>query len=595
MDILKYPKNIDENIRFRAKLLAACEKDAELQAYVDELCSRDPVLWIDLFCWTKNLDKDPAIYPFICYDFQEDFIRKIVSAIDGKRDILLEKSREMGASWMVLYVFTHKWKYEDGSDFRVGSRKEEFVDKARVMDTLFEKMRLVIEKMPLWMLPKDYTWRIDSTYMKIHNPQLGNTIIGESANEDFGSGGRSKAVLLDEFSKWDVGIADAAWTATGDVTKCRIPVSTPKGSGNKFAMLANGTNIKIEKVTLPWVLHPIKGKGLYLFDRNGEKIPIKSKEEAVELWDMYREEVIPGMKGGRVRSPWYDAECERREEGEIAQEIDISYLKSGSPFYDLVELLKQKEWEYGVRANPTMEIPNGRYIKANIIEVQHKPKILERPDGWVRIFELPKKNHQYLVAADTAEGLPKGDECAAVLKDKWTLNTCAVIKGRMAPEDFAYKLFMLSKLFNECMAAPENNNHGYTTCRDFEELGGNLYYTRPANQAKHSHTVPKRGWTTDIRSRPEMLSISAENIRCHATELRDPDLISQCKTFVHNDKTGKPEGDGSFLDDCVIANAICDAVIRQYPYKPASSINKYKQVARDMKRVRNGGFSFAPR
>ena len=595
MDIV-YPKILKENLLFRAKILERAENDREYQEALKEACRKNRLFFFNVFLYTYDPRKEIKDIPFITYKFQdEELILWDAECATNSKDNLFEKTRDMGVTFCLGGNDLYDWLFsEQRVEIRWGSRKEQYVDTRGDMDCIFEKFRYMLRHFPNWLLPKGFSFNEHDNTMRLINPETGSIISGEATNDDFGRGGRKYRIRFDEFAFWECD--ENAWKACADATRCRTALSTPSGSGNKFAHLANENTEKIAKKTLHWTLHPEKSKGAYYLDPHGDQIPLGTVEEAFECWLIHRNEKAgSGLKGGVVRSLWYDAECERRTEKEIAEELDIDYLASGSPFYDLVELLKQKEWEYGVRANPTMEIPNGRYIKANIIEVQHKPKILERPDGWVRIFELPKKNHQYLVAADTAEGLPKGDECAAVLKDKWTLNTCAVIKGRMAPEDFAYKLFMLSKLFNECMAAPENNNHGYTTCRDFEELGGNLYYTRPANQAKHSLAVPKRGWTTDIRSRPEMLDISAENIRCHATELRDPDLISQCKTFVHNDKTGKPEGDGSFLDDCVIANAICDAVIRQYPYKPASSINKYKQVARDMKRVRNGGYSFAPR
>jgi len=217
MDITKYPKDLDENIKFRANLLKDCERDVDLQMAVNELCSRDILLWIDLFCWTKDPRRVavgmPAMMPFICYDFQTGYVKGIEKAIDEQYDEATEKTRDMGVSWAVLYVLLHKWKYEDGSDFRIGSRKQEFVDLPKVVDTLFEKCRVALEHLPIWMLPKGYDWRGDSTFMKLHNPELGNTIIGESANEDFGSGGRSKAVFMDEFAKWDLRIAEAAWTA----------------------------------------------------------------------------------------------------------------------------------------------------------------------------------------------------------------------------------------------------------------------------------------------------------------------------------------------------------------------------------------------
>ena len=271
-----YPRQTSDNIDFRIDLIDKCETDKDLERDVWQKCATDIMFWIDLFCWTKDPRVDPDVLPFIAYDaFQKDSILEIQSAIDNQHDLLAEKSRDMGASWMVLYVLQHKWLFEDGSDFRIGSRKEEFVDQTGDIDTLFEKLRFNLERQPKFLMPIGFNWQKHSGHMRLINPFNGNAIIGESANEDFGSGGRRKAILLDEYSKWDQKIAKACWTSTADVSKCRIPISTPKGSGNKFAILAKGTKEKIRKLTLHWTLHPEKSKGAYFFDAT------------IVIWDAY--------------------------------------------------------------------------------------------------------------------------------------------------------------------------------------------------------------------------------------------------------------------------------------------------------------------
>ena len=149
ISLVNYPREISANINFRQSLVIACLKDMRLASEVRVRCENDIMFWIDLFCWTKDPRKDPDILPFITYDaFQKDSILEIEMAIDKGYDLLGEKSRDMGASWMLLYVFQHKWLFEDGSDFRLGSRKEEFVDQTGDIDTLFEKLRFNLERQP---------------------------------------------------------------------------------------------------------------------------------------------------------------------------------------------------------------------------------------------------------------------------------------------------------------------------------------------------------------------------------------------------------------------------------------------------------------
>jgi len=582
-----YPRNFAGNVRHRAYMQQISETDLEYRAYVIEACRRDVLAFMDLFCVTKDPRRVPDVLPWISYDFQLGAVRDIEAAIDTGEDLLIDKSRDMGASWMVLYVLLHKWLFESGSDIRIGSRKEEFVDKPKIIDTLFEKLRFTLEHLPYWLMPEGFDWKKHSTFMKLYNPKLGNTIVGESANPSFGSGGRSKAILLDEFAKWDDSIAIAAWTSTADVTKCRLAVSTPVGSGNKFAQLALGTGEEtIKRISLHWTLHPHKAKDAYYLDGAGTWIPVQSPEQAFKLWN----------QGVKVRSPWYDAEANRRSIADLAQEVDIDYLQSGSPFFDIPALKLQKVWKHRKSKIQGEPIPWGYHIKTVILDVNGQITMREDDqNGWLRVYERPDKHCQYAIGADTAEGLAKGDECFLVVRDKYTRNVVAVFNGLIDPGEFGYRLWLVHRYYNNAVTAPENNNHGYTTCYEFDKYGGHLYFTRPETQGATQSIAAKRGWTTTAKTRPYMLNQLGTEIRTRFFEIRDDVLIKQCLTFVRNEKhSGKPEADGILKDDGVIALAISSAVILEQPYKATKATRRVQRATvEDVRnKHRNAGIGY---
>ena len=535
-----------------------------------------------MFAWSKDPRKPYPRIQFFLYPYEVDAIQDLISAIENGEDLLIEKTRDMGASWMVLYVFTWYWLFIPNSDFRVGSRKEDFVDKIGDMDTLLEKVRFCLKSVPLWMLPEGFDIGQNATYMKIINPANKNAIMGESANIHFGSGGRRKALMLDEYAKWDGSVASGAWTSTGDVTKCRIVASTPVGSGNKFAELARGTKEKIKKLTLHWTLHPEKNVGTYYF--NGpDRIPV-DPEKAYELW----------RRGMKIRSPWYDRECERRSEADIAQELDINYLKSGFPFFSSEALRKQKVWKPLIRQLPTDTVPHGSFVSGKIREIDGKYDFFENEmETWVRIFEMPKSYMQYSIGADTSEGLAKGDEAFAVVREKYTRNVVATIHGLIPPDDYARKIWLLAKLYNDADLAPENNNMGYAVCKDVEVMGCRLYYTPRMDQSQEGDTK-KRGFTTSSKTRPLMLAQAEEEVRLIQCEIRDPDILGQMETFVRDPNTGRPEADGMFLDDGVMAFAICGQVMTEKPMKIKGSHDSIRSdlIAKRTRELRNGGFKF---
>jgi len=277
-----YPKTFEANTDYRLRVLMKAQSNKELQALMCSICKDDILYWVNVFLATYNPRKNPSTIPFITYEYEDKLILDLVDSIQNQKDILIDKSRDMGVTWCVLLVFTWFWQFHgEGYDFLVGSRKEQYIDGIGNMDTLMEKIRFLIRNQPRWMIPKGFKWERDSNYMKIVNPDSKATITGEATNANFSRSGRRRAIFFDEFAFWET---DAqAWRASADSTNCRIVVSTPFGLNNQFAKLRHSGSIPVR--TLHWRLHP-------------------EKDEA-----------------------WYANECARRNHDavEIAQELDINY------------------------------------------------------------------------------------------------------------------------------------------------------------------------------------------------------------------------------------------------------------------------------
>lgn len=270
------------DLRSRAELLLAAERDPIKQAAHVELCRRDILYWLNTFCWTFDPRRDVSDLPFELYPFQERFVLDLCEAIDQGKDILIEKSRDMGISWLVLLTFQHYWLFKPGSNFHLGSRKEEYVDKKGDMSTLMAKMRYNLSWLPAWMKPKGWEEKFHAPYLRLINPQNDNIITGESTNENFARGGRYKAILFDEFPFWEQ--ADLAFASAGQSTPCRVLVGTPYGKSNRFARERFRGEIKLS--SLHWRQHPLKDDA------------------------------------------WYEEQKRRMTKDEVARELDISYEHS---------------------------------------------------------------------------------------------------------------------------------------------------------------------------------------------------------------------------------------------------------------------------
>lgn len=581
MNSLIYPKDYLENLKYRAEALQKAKNNEKVRAALYSQAKTDRLFLFNVFYYTYDPRTQDKTLPFITYSFQDDFILWDMACLGKKSDNLVAKSRDMGASWLLIGNDVAQWLFNpERIETRWGSRKEDYVDTGGDMDSIFEKIRFLLQNLPKWMLPKKFNWGKHSNYMRIINPETGSSITGEATNPSFGRGGRKLRIRFDEFAFFDS--AEAAWDGTADVTHCRTAISTPFGGSNKFAMLANGEEIQ-EKKYLHWTLHPKKNKNTYYYD-NDVKIDVPS-EKAYQLWGL----------GKEVRSPWYDAECERRGSPQsVAQELDISFLRSGLPFFDQERLTQHKRWGFHIRKSPLDTIPWGTHIRCSLVEQRGKIKVIENRSGWLRLFQKPDEGSTFVIGADTAEGLVKGDQCAAVVRDKWTRNVFATLSLNIRPEEFAPLLFLMSKFFKrqgeEALIAAENNNHGYSTNKELDDMGANIWRTKASEE---SAGQPKRGFTTTPQSRPLILDRLEEEVRKKSAEFRCPVLLNQFETFVCNEKTGKPEAEGSFLDDLVIAAAIAGYAIDIKPYKPKADID-YRRKARayDLRKQKNAGVKF---
>lgn len=238
-------------------------------AEVMQQASIDPVVFINKFLYTFDPKREPYHLEFNLFDYQEELVGELVYCITHGEDIFVEKCREMGVTYVTLAVLLWFWRYVPGSNFLLGSRKEQYVDNRSNVaagevqnkeESLFGKLQYFIDRIEMtfpYILPVGFNKRKNFSYMSLINPENGNVITGESTNPNFSRGGRQKAILMDEFAFWDND--SAAWGATADTTNCRIVLTTPGIRPCKAKRLRFGKDgEEIKLITLPYTLDPRK-------------------------------------------------------------------------------------------------------------------------------------------------------------------------------------------------------------------------------------------------------------------------------------------------------------------------------------------------
>lgn len=238
-----------------------------------ERCRKDPVYFVDTYCTTFNPRVPPYNFPFRLYPFQKEALLWVVAHIDAGKDGVIEKSRDMGATWLVLCAVAWYWLFKPGFQAKIGSRKQDDVDTIGDMSTLFPKLEYLIRNLPFE--PDGFSLEKNRTFMRLVNPMNGNVIVGESSNPNFSRSGRYRVVLFDEGAFWsDIG---SAWPSAGDSTPCRLMITTPPEKVNfaKYLRFSGKTDV----LTLHWRQHPLKDEAWY----EGEKSRRTPEELAREV------------------------------------------------------------------------------------------------------------------------------------------------------------------------------------------------------------------------------------------------------------------------------------------------------------------------
>lgn len=204
-------------------------------------CKEDTLFWLENFAWTYDPRRDPSQLCFIPYSGKQiEFVKWIDDILENPRDGFVDKPRDVGATAIVCNVILKHWLFDDYFNARLGSRKEDYVDRSGDPDTLFYKVDYTFRLLPPWMRPEGWTDHNNRAHMRLTRPDNSNSITGESANPNFGRGGRQTIVLFDEIGFWNY--AKSAWESAGDVTNVRLAMTTPPDTGRSsfaYKLLTN--------------------------------------------------------------------------------------------------------------------------------------------------------------------------------------------------------------------------------------------------------------------------------------------------------------------------------------------------------------------
>lgn len=271
----EWPPDYKAIYRWRYRALIKLNADPKLLASSKTYYSCRPAEFI--MDWMDTYDpRNPDLkwMPFVFFMKQNDMIDFLESLDADQESGLIEKARDMGATWLCCGYTIWRWLFIENDAIGWGSRKEALVDKIGDPDSIFEKLRLLLNRLPMIFHPKGFNWARHATYMKLINPENGSIVSGE-AGDNIGRGGRKAIYFKDEAAHYER--PEKIESALGDNTRVQIDISSVNGLGNVFhrraehaIMWERGKKIDkgfVRKFIMDWRDHPAKTQEWYDIER----------------------------------------------------------------------------------------------------------------------------------------------------------------------------------------------------------------------------------------------------------------------------------------------------------------------------------------
>ena len=506
------PKEMHANMEWRQGMLEKAETDPDYREAIRVACANSLLFWVNGFAWTYrqniieadgrqhgiNPDKDVADLPFITWPVQDALLEDIAYSIKNGQDLLIDKSREMGASWLILTAFHWFWQFHPNMHFGEMSRTEDLVDQIDNPDTLFWKHRYLLQKQPGWLVPS-----YDDPRLRLVNYDTGSTIIGASTTGDVGQGGRKVAFLIDEAAR--IRQLEKVDAALADTTSCRLYNSTPSGPSHFSRIKRTG---KVRVFILHWSSHPEKGRG---------RRKVKDPRTGVVKWS----------------APWYELQLKRRKsKREIAENLDIDHTGSGNVFFD-VDVLNRQRMEYAEECYSTGHL-RFRQTKtsADLVQATYKrdwqavrykasttrlgpwrfwmdlEEVGVDPNTGDPIYRPPQK-WTYVFGIDVAHGTNMSNSVISVFCIETQRKVAEFVSSTLSPDELA-KVTAASGIWfggrgQVAFVVPEINGPGGRFVQKLRRIGYPWIFRRTMEENQSRKKQDKLGWHSTFQSKVDLL------------------------------------------------------------------------------------------
>lgn len=287
---LRFLPDIRENLQYRALVDDQAKRNREHRAAQMFFCRASCLYWINVFVWTYDPRlKNIRSTPMVTYQIQDRFVSWLLTAIANDASGIGEKSREIGASWLLAEIMVWLSIFHNDMTCYMMSMIEDNVDD-RTADSLLGKCRYILSNLPEWMRGGWEERKIGvDTSMQIKIPATGSLIKGILSKSTAGRSGRATIVVADEFAF--VEESEKVLRSLMALSNCKTYISTANGMSNAFYRMRSDPRANLFR--MHYSEHPLK-------DQEWVRWKKAEPEMTEESWASEFEIDYAGSTAGRV-------------------------------------------------------------------------------------------------------------------------------------------------------------------------------------------------------------------------------------------------------------------------------------------------------
>jgi len=223
---------------------------------------------------------------------------------------------------------------------------------------------------------------------------------------------------------------------------------------------------------------------------------------------------------------------------EIEQLCDVTITKEYRNWYYLEQKIQRSKMKQEHPSTPDEAfLTSGNKLFNGEIVEEHRRDFVREPlqiDGDFIIYVHYVKGHHYGLGADVSQGV-KRDSSTIVIVDFTTGEVVMTYRSNIVdPVTFAYDIKKAALMYGGCIAAPESNNVGLTTCVTLNSIYPNIF-TQVREGELETKSTNKLGWLTNALTKPKMMYELSEAIEDGILYVYDMGILLEMKRFNKED------------------------------------------------------------